>query len=266
MVAQAKQVMAQRQAEAEAVAQVKQAYLERQTRQAVDQMGQVVAYKRAVETRQLAQAAAEAQVNDQVREYAQFLAARRAALTAQTAAVEQAAAGQQLLAGAAAQQAVARQKQAAVAARVAAETAAAGHAVQAAAVAGQVAAQGPRPADQGEDTVVDIKDLWAALDRSSDSWDQIVDREVKLLTVAEYIDRFRRRNITIRKPAGHYTGLIDALAAQQPGFLSAPFMNVLSYAAIMEYDFDNGTDKDTLARSVLGKEQFESNRTRVFGR
>ena len=49
------------------------------------------------------------------------------------------------------------------------------------------------------------------------------------------------------------------------GFLDAPFMNVLSYAAIVEYDFDNGEDKDALARKVLGEEQFTSNRRRLFG-
>ena len=74
--------------------------------------------------------------------------------------------------------------------------------------------------------------------------------------------RFRKMNIRITKTPGHYAGMIDALAEQTPGFLSAPFMNVLSYAAIMEYDFYNGENKDALALKTLGQQGFDQNRTR----
>jgi hypothetical protein len=117
-----------------------------------------------------------------------------------------------------------------------------------------------------EGSVVTIQDLWAALDRSSEPWAQVVDKEIKLLTVSEYMDRFKKLKVKITKDPGHYVGLIDSLSVQLPGFLSAPFMNVLSYAAIMEYDFESGANKDDLARQVLGAEQFEANRKRLFGR
>jgi hypothetical protein len=122
--------------------------------------------------------------------------------------------------------------------------------------------QGSLPAD----TVVGIEDLWKALDVSSAAWAQIVDKEIKLLTVSEYIDRFRQRQIKIKKSPGYYAGLIDAFGDQMEGFLQAPFASVLSYAAIVDYDFDNGTDKDELARQLLGPGQFESNRKRIMGK
>ena len=127
----------------------------------------------------------------------------------------------------------------------------------------QKAAQG---SPEGAQTVVDIADLWNSLDRSSVAWEQIVDEEIKLLTVSEYIDRFGKLGVRIRKPPGGYVKLIDALANQTVGFLDAPFMNVLSYAAIVEYDFDNGKNKDELARQVLGEDAFRANKQRIDGR
>ncbi|MEI8013126.1 MAG: hypothetical protein WCI27_11735, partial [Candidatus Omnitrophota bacterium] len=132
--------------------------------------------------------------------------------------------------------------------------------------AAHAAAESEPASDASAETEVGIQELWDALDRSSESWPLIIDREVKLLTVSEYIDRFRKMHVRVTKPPVYYVGLIDSLAGQLEGFLSAPFSNVLSYAAIVEYDFDNGTDKDTLARNILGEQQFLANRKRVLGK
>ncbi len=267
------QAVARRGAEINAANQIKGQIAQHQAQQvqayqvaaAKKQVAQVVAYQQARATQQVVAGKVQAEVNDQVREYAAYLAARKAALARQGIAMQQAATGQKLLQNAALQRAQARQARAAATQKVAAETAARAAAGRQAAalMAGQDPAEGP---PSGDDTVVGLRQLWDALDVSAEAWDQIIDREIKVLTVAEYIDRFGKLDIKIRKAPGHYAGLIDALAAEMEGFLAAPFMNILSYAAIVEYDFDNGTDKDALARQVLGKQEYESNRRRVLGK
>ena len=256
------QAVAQRQAQVEA----------RQVQAATQQVAQVVAYQRATATRSAVEQKTQADVNGQIQEYAQYLAARRAALVRQGVVEEAAGAEQRLLQNAAIQKYKTRQARVAVESKIAVE--AASRAMMGKKLASDVmvskAAAGSQSTEPsavpGQETVVDIHDLWASLVGASTAWGQIIDREIKLLTVAEYIDRFRKMRITIRKSPGHYVGLIDSLAGQMDGFLSAPFLNVLSYAAIMEYDFDNGTNKDELARKTLGPEQFEINRRRLTGR
>ncbi len=266
------QAMVQRRAQEEALAR-RQVLVAGQYRQAVaqKQVAQVVAYKQGVAQQQAVRAKVQGDVNEQVREYAQYLAARKAALAQQGVLVQEAVIGQKVLRDAALQRAQAEQARRIVQAKVVGEAAARSVMGQKLAndVMGSQVKTGSRlvkeSAASGQDTVVGIQELWAALDRSSEPWAQIIDKEIKLLTVSEYIDRFKKSKVKIKKDPGHYVGLIDSLADQMPGFLSASFMNVLSYAAIVEYDFENGTSKDDLARQVLGAGQFESNRKRVFG-
>ena len=267
------QAVAKRTAELQAAEQVKQVIAQRQAQVAAyqtavarKQVSEVVAYKQGVAMKQYAEQKAQAEVNQQVRAYAQYLGVRKAALAEQGVMVQHAVAGQQLLQKAAVQHVKNQQTRAAVEQKVAAETGMVKRAMGQKMAADMMGAKAGDEAQRAEaaDTVVDIQDLWNALDVSSESWAQIVDKEIKVLTVSEYMDRFRKMKIKINKSPGHYVGLIDALGQQMAGFLSAPFANVLSYAAIMEYDFDNGTNKDELARQVLGAEQFESNRKRVL--
>ena len=271
------QAVAKRTAELQAAQQMKQVIAQRQqqvaayqTAVARKQVSEVVAYKQGMAMKQAAEQKAQAEVNQQVREYAQYLGARKAALVQQGAVTQQVIAGQKMLQHTAVQHARNQQARAVVEQKMAAES------VAARSVMGQKMAADVMGIKSGDavpknavadeaDTVVNIEDLWKALDVSSESWAQIVDKEIKILTVSEYIDRFRKMKIKISKPPGHYVGLIDALGEQMAGFLAAPFANVLSYAAIVEYDFDNGTNKDELARQVLGAEQFQSNRKRVLG-
>ncbi len=273
---QAMQVaVAKRNAELQAVSQVKQAVAQRQAQQ---QAMEVAAYQGAMVKKQYIQAKTQAEVNNQVREYTNYLAARKAALTRQAGVVQQVAAARHVAQQAAVQQ-VAQAKAQAVqvqGARLAAKkaelnqgVAAIGQKLAADVMAGQraeaVSRQVPVSADSDE-TVVGIEDLWNALDRSGEAWLQIVDKEIKLLTVSEYIDRFRKMHVRITKPPAHYVGLIDSLAGQMTGFLSAPFSSILNYAAVVEYDFDNGADKDQLAKNILGEQQFLENRKRVLGK
>jgi hypothetical protein len=272
------QAVAKRTAELQAVEQMKQMVVERQQQQVAEyqtavarkQVAEVAAYKQGVAMKQAVEQKAQAEVNQQIQEYAQYLAARKSALAQQGIMAQQAVVGQQLLQQTAVQHVKNQQARAAVEGKIVAQAVGVKSVMGQKMAADVLASRARDEAQSGSsmdqpDTVVDIQDLWKALDVSSEAWAQIVDREIKVLTVSEYIDRFRKMKIKISRPPGYYVGLIDALGEQMTGFLSAPFTNVLSYAAIVEYDFDNGTNKDELARQILGSGQFESNRKRVLG-
>ncbi len=105
--------------------------------------------------------------------------------------------------------------------------------------------------------------LFSRLDQSSEVWTQISDMRVKMLTVSRYIELFQQQGVRITKPALYYAQLIDVMARQDPSMLANPFTNVLRAVAIMEYDFDNGTSKDALARSLLSGQAYIANRRRL---
>ncbi len=115
----------------------------------------------------------------------------------------------------------------------------------------------------GGDEVMGFEELWEALAVSSEVWLHLVDREIKALIVETYIDWYRQQGIMIHHPQIDYMLLLDSIALQNPELFHAPFQNVLMFAAVMEYDFDNGTDKDQLARQILGPQIYEVNRMRL---
>ena len=112
--------------------------------------------------------------------------------------------------------------------------------------------------------VVTLDDLIASLDQSSQAWPLIIDAQAKQLVVARYIQRFEERGVHIGKSALYYAYLIDDLSQKAPPMLEQPFENILQIVAIIEYDFDNGQDKDAMARRLLGEEEFRRNKQRVL--
>jgi hypothetical protein len=265
--------VAQRQAQIQAYQQAQAMVAQKQAAQAA-QVKQAVAYKQAADmiqyrqarqVRDAVEAKAQAEVNEQVRQYADYLAKRKAALAGQAVAVAQAKTAREIAEYNHYQQAKVVQNRKALAVREEAEQVKRMYHDRMAMEA--MAQRQGRPAGEEdafiEETTVGIKDLWTALDNSSQSWSQIIDDEIKALTVGEYIDRFAQRGVLIKKSPGHYAKFLDMLVPQMPGILDAPFMNVLSYIAIMEYDFENGQNKDELARQVLGEEIFRSNKARL---
>ena len=46
--------------------------------------------------------------------------------------------------------------------------------------------------------------------------------------------------------------MIDQMADENPHMLERPFGELLQMLAIMDYDFDNGMDKDMLAKTCFG--------------
>jgi hypothetical protein len=88
------------------------------------------------------------------------------------------------------------------------------------------------------------------------------DDKAKVLTVSEYIQRFSDEGAHISQPPEHYAQMIDQMSGQNPDMLNMPFGQLLQIMAIIEYDFDNGMDKDALAKKVLGESGYEANKKR----
>jgi len=105
--------------------------------------------------------------------------------------------------------------------------------------------------------------LFLKLDESSEAWMQIRDLRVKMLIVSRYIELFGQEGARIKKPALYYAQLIDNMVRQDTGMLANNFKDVLRAVAIMEYDFDNGTNRDALARSLLTGQAYIANKRRL---
>ena len=119
------------------------------------------------------------------------------------------------------------------------------------------------PAPSGLTTHVDESDFWQMLDRSSQAWQKIVDADDKVYVVSHFIEKYRQQGIKIRKSPENYAALIDDMARNGPEFLANPFERVLQVVAIIEYDFDNGQNKDELARKILGEQGYLANKKRL---
>lgn len=111
--------------------------------------------------------------------------------------------------------------------------------------------------------VVGINELWKKLDEKAAAWTLIIDRYAKVLTIKEYTERFRQEGIKISQPPDYYARMIDDMAQANPSMLNRPFKELMQILAIMEYDFDNGMDRDTLARQALGEEFYRTNKKRL---
>jgi len=116
------------------------------------------------------------------------------------------------------------------------------------------------PSDVKE--VVDLSEVWKKLDTRSTVWKLLIDDQAKLLTVSEFIDRFHKQGVKIIGPPTHYVEMIDQIVAQNPDMLNRPFGELVQIVAIVDYDFDNGMNKDELARKILGEQGFEENKKR----
>jgi len=114
---------------------------------------------------------------------------------------------------------------------------------------------------QVKDTV-DLAEVWKKLDTTSTVWPLLIDDQAKVITVSEYIDRFQKQGVKINEPPEHYVQMIDQITGANPQMLQRSFGELIQIVAIVDYDFDNGMDKDELARKILGDAGFEANKRR----
>lgn len=112
--------------------------------------------------------------------------------------------------------------------------------------------------------IVSLEDVLKSLETSSQAWTLIIDQEAKEAVVDRFIKIYRRQGVIINKTVGHYTRVIDAMSQDSKEMLVQPFVRVFRVVAILEYDFDNGQDKDGLAFKILGsREAVRQNKERL---
>ncbi|MFC1703306.1 hypothetical protein ACFL1E_00790 [Candidatus Omnitrophota bacterium] len=109
----------------------------------------------------------------------------------------------------------------------------------------------------------DVRRLIDDLKQSSSSWPEIANPEIKAYIVNYFVTQYRQQGIAIKKHPARYVVIIDDMASQNPGMLSNSFDKILQIVAIIEYDFDNGQDKDALAKRVLGEQGYLANKKRL---
>ncbi len=112
-------------------------------------------------------------------------------------------------------------------------------------------------------TQPEINALAEELNVSSEKWSGL-DTAAKTAVTAKFIDMYAQKGIKISKPPAQYAAMFDSMTAQNPQMLSSPFSRALEVLAVIEYDLDNGQDKDAMARKVLGGEKaYLNNRKRL---
>ncbi len=112
---------------------------------------------------------------------------------------------------------------------------------------------------------VGLEQIVDALQGSAKSWELIINSQDKQIVVEEFIRKYSSQGIAIRKPAAYYANFIDEMSKGSPEMLDMPFDRVLQVVAVMEYDFDNGQNKDMLAQKILGQKFYETNKKRLMG-
>jgi hypothetical protein len=98
--------------------------------------------------------------------------------------------------------------------------------------------------------------------RSSEKWNGL-DPNMKQRAIEGFLVLMRNReNARISKPADYYTARLDEMLAQNPNS-QQNIPTILKVITIMDYDFDNGQDKDRLALEYLGPKLYEANKARL---
>jgi len=112
-------------------------------------------------------------------------------------------------------------------------------------------------------TQVDITRLINSFKVASLKWTEVLDQRTKEKIVSFFIAEFKKNNIIIKKDSSHYVGIIDNMSRQNPDLLNNSFDKILQIVSIIEYDFDNGQDKDLMAQKILGTQGYIRNKERL---
>jgi hypothetical protein len=97
--------------------------------------------------------------------------------------------------------------------------------------------------------------------RSSEKWNGL-DQTIKVRAVEGFLLLLKtQEKANIQKPADYYVGRLDEMLQQNPR-AAQNIPTLLKMMAVMDYDFDNGQDKEQLAKDYLGK-LYEANKARL---
>ncbi|MBI3306659.1 MAG: hypothetical protein HYZ84_02475 [Candidatus Omnitrophica bacterium] len=136
--------------------------------------------------------------------------------------------------------------------------------IPAAAPAGAVPAGGiAAPAVNREPPSPQIQTIVAALNNDTQGWLGLRNAD-KVASVEAMIILFREReNVAITKSPEEYVGKIDAMLSGNESMKTMTLPTLIKIAAVMEYDFYNGQDKEALAQQVLGDQLYQQNKARL---
>ncbi|HOW59986.1 MAG TPA: hypothetical protein PLO78_09720 [Candidatus Omnitrophota bacterium] len=105
-------------------------------------------------------------------------------------------------------------------------------------------------------------DMMNQLSQNMSLWPRM-NQDEKKLAVSAVIGLYKtRENSAILNTPEFYVGKIDDTLKSDPSVSNLSIMAMLRILAIMEYDYYNGQDKDTLARQILGEKGFTENQRR----
>lgn len=116
---------------------------------------------------------------------------------------------------------------------------------------------------RGPEEVMDLATLSEELTKSSEVWTRIMDNQVKAQIVVTYINWYHQQGIVLQKSPGEYLYLLDSASMENPSMFELPFADVLRLLAIMEYDFNNGMNKDQMVVATFGQNFYQQNKKRL---
>lgn len=114
-----------------------------------------------------------------------------------------------------------------------------------------------------EEKIVSMEQVWMELEISSEIWKEILDSNIKKQVVEKYMKWYSQYDIQIQKPSSHYVEVIDGMSQQQHPIFQKPFRDVLQFVAIIEYDFANSQNPDSMVRALLGEQGYAQNKKRL---
>lgn len=108
-----------------------------------------------------------------------------------------------------------------------------------------------------------IQIIIAALTSNSQGWLELAAGD-KIASLEAMIGLFREReNAAILKSPEEYVAKIDSMVSSDSSMKALNLPTLIKIAAVMEYDFYNGQDKETLAQQVLGPQLYQQNKARL---
>lgn len=79
-----------------------------------------------------------------------------------------------------------------------------------------------------------------------------MDRETRIAFIDSFIQMYKKEGVIINQSAEYYVDELDELIASGPEFQNYKLKIIFTTIAVMDYDFDEGIDKDETARKWLG--------------
>ncbi len=106
----------------------------------------------------------------------------------------------------------------------------------------------------------------ALLEENMHTWQSLSwrEKETAVQDVITYLEL--TKNSVIKYSPPHYVKQLDEILPVDPVMRDQSIVNVVTYLAIVEYDFFNGQDKDKLALELLGEQKFVANKQRIMKR